>query len=42
MMYAIDTEAPSCIVCGAEMYQDEDVPQVGWSCPECGAIDDGS
>jgi predicted RNA-binding Zn-ribbon protein involved in translation (DUF1610 family) len=29
-----------CIVCGAEMYQDEDVPQIGWSCPECGAIDD--
>jgi predicted RNA-binding Zn-ribbon protein involved in translation (DUF1610 family) len=41
-MGMIDTEAPACIVCGAEMYQDEDVPQVGWSCPECGAIDDES
>jgi rubrerythrin len=37
----IDAEAsPACIVCGTEMYQDEDMPQVGWSCPGCGAFDD--
>jgi rubrerythrin len=37
---ASDWEAPACVVCGAGMYQDEDMPQLGWSCPECGAIDD--